>query len=111
LPARAYYAAPYERKDAFDDALFQAAWVEGLDVNEVNTVRWAAEKAELDPDGLLEEARSESAAREASAALAEFDRLLCPGVPTVVLDGSRYYGKDRLDWILEHVSRIQHQAR
>jgi 2-hydroxychromene-2-carboxylate isomerase len=42
LPARAFYAADAEKRDLLDRALFEAAWVEGLDVNEPATIRWAA---------------------------------------------------------------------
>jgi 2-hydroxychromene-2-carboxylate isomerase len=53
LPARAFYAADAEKRDLFDQALFEAAWVEGLDVNEPETIRWAAGRADLDPDHLM----------------------------------------------------------
>jgi 2-hydroxychromene-2-carboxylate isomerase len=39
LPARAFYAANVEKRDLLDQALFEAAWVEGLDVNEPETIR------------------------------------------------------------------------
>ena len=53
LPARAFYAADAEKRDPLDQALFEAAWVEGLDVNEPETIRWAAQRAGLDPDHLM----------------------------------------------------------
>jgi 2-hydroxychromene-2-carboxylate isomerase len=34
-------------------------------------------------------------------ALAEFERLQCPGVPTVVVNGQRFFGKDRIDWVAD----------
>jgi 2-hydroxychromene-2-carboxylate isomerase len=45
LPARAFYAAGADKRDRFDQALFEAAWVEGLDVNEPATIIWAAKRA------------------------------------------------------------------
>src|SRR5712691_701243 len=53
LPARAFYAADAERRDLLDQALFEAAWVEGLDVNEPATIGCAAERAGLDPEKLM----------------------------------------------------------
>src|SRR5215471_3248655 len=53
LPARAFYAVDAEKRDLLDQALFEAAWVEGLDVNEPETIRWAAQRAGLDPNGLI----------------------------------------------------------
>jgi hypothetical protein len=38
---------------------------------------------------------------EARAALAEFEQLRCPGAPTVVVNGRRYFGKDRVNWAVE----------
>ena len=79
LPARAYYAARSTgHGEAFDAALFDAAWVEGLDVDMPDTIRWAASRAGLDGDQLLAGARGERPGEEARAALAEFDRLGCP---------------------------------
>jgi 2-hydroxychromene-2-carboxylate isomerase len=101
LPARAFYAADAEKRDLFDRALFEAAWVEGLDVNEPETIRWAARRAGLDPDGLMMRLAELAPGREMRAALEEFDRLHCPGVPTVVVDGQRYFGKDRVDWAVD----------
>jgi 2-hydroxychromene-2-carboxylate isomerase len=98
LPARAFYAADGEKRDRLDRALFEAAWVEGLDVNEPETIRWAAQRAGLDPDQLMIMLAEPGPGAEVRAALEEFERLRCPGVPTVVVNGQRYFGKDRVDW-------------
>jgi 2-hydroxychromene-2-carboxylate isomerase len=105
LPARAYYAADVAKRDALDEALFAAAWVEGLDVNEPETIRWAAARAGLDCDALLALAAGERAGEEAREALREFGAHACPGVPTVLVEGERFFGKDRLDWIIEACQR------
>ena len=101
LPARAFYAADAEKREPLDQALFEAAWVQGLDVNDPDTIRWAAQRAGLDPDRLMMNLAEPEPGQEARAALAEFDRLRCPGVPTVVVDGQRYFGKDRVDWVVD----------
>lgn len=99
LPARAYYAADTRGRDALDAALFAAAWVEGLDVNEPDTIRWAAQRAGMDGDALLAAAAQDQPGQDARAALRAFNTHACPGVPTVVVEGERFFGKDRLDWI------------
>jgi 2-hydroxychromene-2-carboxylate isomerase len=101
LPARAFYAADPEKRDLFDQALFAAAWVEGLDVNEPETIRWAAQRAGLDPNHLITRSGEPGPGEEAREALEEFERLRCPGVPTVVVNGQRYFGKDRVDWAVD----------
>ena len=101
LPARAFYAADPTTRDLLDQALFEAAWVEGLDVNEPATIAWAAGRAGLDPEVLMMELAGPGLADGVRTALAEFERLQCPGVPTVVVDGQRFFGKDRVDWIAD----------
>ena len=111
LPARAYYAADPDGRDALDAALFTAAWVEGLDVNEPDTIRWAAQQAGMDGDMLLAAAAEDQPGQEVRAALREFDARACPGVPTVVVEGERFFGKDRGEWIEEACDRhIQDRA-
>jgi 2-hydroxychromene-2-carboxylate isomerase len=101
LPARAFYAADENKRALLDQALFEAAWVEGLDVNEPATIGWAAERAGLDPDRLMVALAAPGPVQEARGALAEFERLQCPGVPTVVVNGRRFFGKDRIDWVAD----------
>ena len=101
LPARAYYAALGSgHEDALDQALFEAGWVVGLDVNELETIQWAATKAGLDWSKLSAKLESDEPGVTARAALEEFDNGGCPGVPTFLLDRERYFGKDRVDWLV-----------
>jgi 2-hydroxychromene-2-carboxylate isomerase len=107
LPARAYYAALGSgREDALDRALFRAGYVDGRDVNDESVLRDCLESAGLDPEALLGRARGEGAGRRAVDALAAFDRDECPGVPTWVVDGERFWGKDRVDWLVEKVRSL-----
>lgn len=104
LPARAYYAAIGSgREQALDHALFHAAWVEGLDVNEPGVVRRAAVAAGLDAERLLAAAMERGPGEMLEQALHAFDRDGCPGVPTWVLDGERFWGKDRVDWLVARI--------
>lgn len=99
LPARAYYAANPGARDALDAALFSAAWEEELDVNEPETIRWAAARAGLDGDALLVAAEGNGPSADVQAALDAFDAHACPGIPTVVIGSERFFGKDRVEWI------------
>ncbi len=107
LPARTFYAAAGSGKErALDHALFRAAWIAGLDVNDEDVVRAAAIKAGLDPQALLERAMGEEAASAAQESLAAFDRDQAPGVPTWILEGQRFWGKDRIEWLVREVERL-----
>ncbi|HJQ60957.1 MAG TPA: DsbA family protein [Vineibacter sp.] len=101
LPARAFYAiVDNAQQAAFDAALFEAAWIDGLDVNEPDTIRRAASRAGVDGEQLLQSLRAAAIGAEVRAALAEFEHLKCPGVPTFTVDGQRFFGKDRIEWLL-----------
>lgn len=81
-----------------EEAAFAAAWVEGLDVNEPDTIRWAAQRAGMDGSELLAAAAQDHPGQDARAALRAFDAHACPGVPTVVIEGERFFeGPPRLD--------------
>lgn len=107
LPARAFYAAAGTAEQAaLDGALFRAAWVEGEDVNDEQVVRRCIRSVRLDPERILEEAFSGRVSRELHGALEEFEHWACPGVPTWVVRGERFWGKDRVDWLADHVRRL-----
>ena len=106
LAARTYYAALGSgREAALDGALFRAGYVDLTDVNDESVVRRAIESAGLEPDDLLARANGPEAQRLLDAALADFDRLACPGTPTFVFEGERFWGKDRVDWLADAVRR------
>jgi 2-hydroxychromene-2-carboxylate isomerase len=107
LPARAYYGAVGSgREDALDRAFFRASYVDGLDVNEEGVVRALAAEVGLDADETIARARDEATEKALAAALAGFDRDHCPGLPTWVVAGERYWGKDRVDWLAERVREL-----
>lgn len=106
LPARAFYATRPEARDDLDEALFEAACAQGLDVNEEDTIRWAARKAGLDADGLMKRLHQGEGAIEAWDALESFLSLKCPGVPTVTVGGECFFGKDRVDWIMKRCKEL-----
>ncbi len=107
LPARAYHAADMSKRDALDEALSAAGWVEGLDVNEPDTILWAARRADMDGALLLAAAAEERSGQDARAALREFDARACPGVPTVMVGDERFFGKDRFDWVEAACDRLR----
>ncbi len=107
LPARAYYAAVGTgREEDFERTLFRAAWIQGQDVNDENVIRHAARSVGLDADHLLQRALDEEAERAAKEALNTFDRDQAPGVPTWVVNGKRFWGKDRVEWMVQEVKHL-----
>jgi 2-hydroxychromene-2-carboxylate isomerase len=102
LPARAYYgAAGTGKEDALDRAFFRASYVDGLDVNEEEVVRRLAAEVGLDAEETIRRAHSDATRATLERAFAEFERDGCPGLPTWVLAGERFWGKDRVDWLAD----------
>lgn len=102
LPARMFYAAEkLGRGEAFDRAAFETAWVHGRDINDQQVLRGVAEAAGLDPTELLRRALEPGPGDRLQDALREFDAAECPGVPTFVFQGQRFWGKDRVAELVE----------
>jgi len=107
LPARAFYGSIGTGKERqFDRALFRAAWIDGLDVNDEAVVHKAAAAVGLDPKVVMERAVGAEVASMAREALAAFDADAVPGVPTWVVNGRRFWGKDRVDWLVREIERV-----
>ncbi|MBH8565113.1 DsbA family protein [Nostoc sp. CENA67] len=107
LPARAYYAARGTGKEhLLDAAFFRATYIDLLDVNDESVIRKVANEVGLNGDQILELAYGEAARQAAVAALEEYERFRCPGVPTWVVEGERFWGKDRVDWLTEKVKQL-----
>jgi len=87
--------------DAYLDRVFDAIWVEKKNMGDATVVERVLEDAGLDAGALI--ARSQDpavkaelvAATEAAVARGVF------GAPTLFMDGSMYFGQDRLDFIEE----------
>ncbi|BAZ53628.1 DSBA oxidoreductase [Nostoc sp. NIES-4103] len=107
LPARAYYAARGTGKEhLLDAAFFRATYIDLLDVNDESVIRKVANEVGLNGDQILELAYGEAARQASVAALEEYERFRCPGVPTWVVAGERFWGKDRVDWLTEKVKKL-----
>lgn len=107
LAARAYYAALGSGREAeLDRALYRASYVDLLDVNEEEVVRLAARQAGLDDDEVIRAATAPETRARLDHALAEFERDGGPGLPTWVVGGERFWGKDRVDWLAARVREL-----
>ena len=87
--------------DAYVDAVYQAVWVDGLNMGDPDVVATALGAAGLDAAALMElsqdpEVKAELAANtDAAVARGAF------GAPSMYMDGQMYFGQDRLDFVEE----------
>ncbi|MBH8576686.1 DsbA family protein [Nostocaceae cyanobacterium CENA369] len=107
LPARAYYAALGSGKESLlDQALFRAAWVDGMDVNEEEVIKHCISSSGLDCEHILNRAFTMEITQMLNHSMNLFTKAGCPGIPTWVIEGERFWGKDRVDWLVEKVRSI-----
>ncbi|BDA74706.1 DSBA oxidoreductase [Calothrix sp. PCC 7716] len=107
LPARVYYAACGTGKEhLLDAAFFRASYIELLDINEESAIIKILNEVGLNAQQILKLAYGEAAKQTALEALEEYENFGCPGVPTWVVEGERFWGKDRVDWVTEKVKQL-----
>jgi 2-hydroxychromene-2-carboxylate isomerase len=107
LPARAYYASlGTGQEEVLDRSFFDASFVKKLDVNEMDVVRSCISESGLNTVEIVERALSHEIGEMMNRSLQEFERDQCPGVPTWVLNGERFWGKDRVDMLVERINSL-----
>lgn len=107
LPARVYYAALGSGKESLlDQALFHAAWVDEVDVNDEDVVKQCIASSGLDYKAILKRACTSDITQMLNESMNLFEKAACPGIPTWVIEGERYWGKDRVDWLAERVKSL-----
>lgn len=81
-------------------AIQRALWAEDRDVADIDTLRSIAAEQDIpDPDGLIVEDWPQSIVDEWEGNLAEAARIGIFGTPTYVVNGSLYWGQDRLEFL------------
>ncbi|MFM1989118.1 MAG: hypothetical protein RJA99_2075 [Pseudomonadota bacterium] len=94
-------AAQLRGEDAFvlSHAILRALWAEERDISDAATRIAVADENGYDGAALQAMERSPEVQAAYSANTAEAERLGVFGAPTIVLDGERYWGQDRLMFV------------
>jgi 2-hydroxychromene-2-carboxylate isomerase len=90
-----------ERFLAYCTAMFQAIWVNALNMNDPATVGGALLKAGFDPQKLMALANDQATKDALKASTTEAVSRGVFGAPTFFVDGQMYWGQDRLDFVKE----------
>ncbi len=96
-----YIAREKSREREYRNGVFRAFWAEGCDITDRNVLGDCARDAGLSRDDFLKGLDDERC-REAfwsRAATGLEDRVF--GVPLFIVDGQRFWGNDRLDFMLD----------
>lgn len=96
-----YFARLQGRERGYRNAVFRACWGEGCDIGDQGVLADCAAQAGLARDAFLATLRTKQYHGEVPKALVQCmqDRIF--GVPTFVVDGTRFWGNDRLDFLAE----------
>jgi 2-hydroxychromene-2-carboxylate isomerase len=90
-----------ERFLAYCTAMFDAIWVNALNMNDPATVGGALLKAGFDPQKLMALANDQATKDALKASTTEAVSRGVFGAPTFFVDGQMYWGQDRLDFVKE----------
>lgn len=105
-PHAAYlHAEDAGRGDAFALAVYAARFSEGRNVGEDETLRRAATAAELDPDAAVRAADDPALHARVVAGLGRALRADVFGVPVFVYREQKFWGNDRLEWLVREIGR------
>ncbi len=98
-----YYARAQGKERGYRNAVFRARWGEGRDISDHTVLAECAAKAGLAREAFLEALRTKQYHDEVPKALLRCieDRVF--GVPIFVVDGKRFWGNDRLDFLAEEL--------
>ena len=100
-----YFARARGKERAYRNAVFRARWGEGKNIAEREVLAACAEQAGLPRAEFvkaLDDARYRDEVPKALARCME-DRIF--GVPIFIVDGKRFWGNDRLDFMIDELRR------
>lgn len=87
--------------EAYTSAMYDAVWVKQLDMGDLEVIRQALLDAGLDADALLALSQEPDVKAELISNTEQAVERGVFGAPTFFMEGSMYFGQDRLDFIEE----------
>jgi 2-hydroxychromene-2-carboxylate isomerase len=99
------YAAKQERFRSYSSRVFERFWKQELDVESRAAIAAIIDEVGLDSSDFLRYADTDARA-DLDACFAEANRDEVFGVPTFVVDGERFWGEDRVDWVIRKLDAM-----
>jgi len=98
-----FYARAQGKERGYRNAVFRARWGEGRDIGDHAVLADCAAKAGLERAAFLEALRGKRYHEEVPKALMRCIEERIFGVPIFVVDGKRFWGNDRLEFLAEEL--------
>jgi len=99
------YARERGRERHFRNAVFRSRWCEGKNIDDPNVLAECAEDCRFSPNDFLQALRSRVYHGAIDDALGRALENRVFGVPTFVFAGERFWGNDRLDFLVDAIRR------
>lgn len=106
-----YYAREHGQERNYRNAVFRSRWCEGKNIDDVNVLAECAEDCRLSPNDFLQALRSRMYHAPIDAGIELCLQYGVFGVPTFVFAGQRFWGNDRLEFLVEAVRAAAAPAR
>lgn len=100
-----YFARAHGQERDYRNAVFRSRWCEGKDVDDPQVLAECAEDCRLSGNEFLQALRTRLYHADIDAPLARALEHKVFGVPTFVFQGERFWGNDRLDFLVEAIRR------
>jgi len=101
----AIWASENNQIEAYNQAMFTAAWVDGKDLSDKNTLADILDKAGINSAAALE---AMTQPEMKSALIQSTEKAVKRGIfgaPSMIVDGDIFFGQDRLIWIERALSK------
>jgi len=101
--AGCYFAAAAGKERAYRNAVFRARWSEGRDIGDREVLADCAQRAGLSRQAFVDALAARRHHDDVPKALQLCLEERVFGVPMFTVDGARFWGNDRLDFLLDHL--------
>jgi 2-hydroxychromene-2-carboxylate isomerase len=108
---RGAYAVPSEDLKRYSDAIFEAIWVEGRDLNQPKLISETLSKAGFDARHIFAAVEQDEVKARLKAVTEDAVARGAFGAPTLFVDDQMFFGQDRLDFVAEACAGQDHNSR
>lgn len=85
--------------ESYNKAMYEATWVNGLNMSEPDVIASVMDEAGLDAAAMLQAVADDSIKKQLIEATGDAVEQGVFGAPTMIVNGELHFGQDRLDWV------------
>lgn len=85
--------------ESYNKAMYEATWVNGLNMSEPDVIASVMNEADLDAAAMQQAVADDSIKKQLIEATGDAVEQGVFGAPTMIVNGELHFGQDRLDWV------------